>query len=308
MKYIANKICSALVVFGSLSCQLYAAPNGSENSPLRVVLIPADGGTEEGTIADFKPVFHAITKAHGIHFDLKVGQSYGAVVEAMSHKLADIAWFGPVSYMEAYNRGGAELLAVASKKGSAVYYSGIFVPVDSNINTLADLKGKKMAFGDTSSTSSFNYPVAMLLSDGIDPVKDLGSIYLTGSHANSVSFLASGKVDACACAFPSFNKAIKAGVIDPKKFKPLVKSEAIPNPPLAMHPELPDSLKEQLRDAFRTLHTNPHIRPDQIRGYGGKVYEKYDVTIQQKVMDDAVAKLSKVTKELKSEMLKKAAQ
>ena len=284
----------------------FAAPDGSKDDPLRVMLIPADGGTEEGTIADFKPVFNAITQADGIHFDIKAGQSYGAVVEAMANELADIAWFGPVSFLQAQERGGAELLAISESKGDAVYYSGIFVPSDSKIKSIEDLKGKRMAFGDTSSTSSFNYPVAMLLAAGVDPSKDLSEIYITGSHSNSIAALADGKVDACACSFPSFGKAVDAGAIDPEKFRPLVKSDPIPNPPLAMHPNLPDEMKEKLRNAFHTLHENPNIKPEQIRGYGGKVYERYNAEISPELMNVAGEKLSKVTDEIKGAMLKKA--
>lgn len=285
-----------------------AVTDGSKQQPLRVILIPADGGTEEGTIADFKPLFKAVTNDTGIHFDIKVAQSYGAAVEAMANKQAEVAWFGAVSYMQAHEKGGAELLAVAEKKGDAVYYSGIFVAKDSGIKSIKDLKGKKVAFGDPSSTSSFNYPVAMLLAEGVDPVKDLNKVYITGSHSNSIAALSNGKVDACACSFPSFGKAVKANAIDPEKFHPLIKSEPIPNPPLAMHPELGEDLKVKLRKAFAGLHTNPAVKPEQIRGYGGKVYEKYNTEISHKLMADAVNKLSKVTTSLKREMLKKAAE
>jgi len=306
MKTLYTIIISMISLFG-FSLSASATPDGSAGKPLRVILIPADGGTEEGTIADFKPLFSAITKESGIHFDVKVAQSYAAAIEAMANKLADVAWFGAVSYMQAYEKGGAELLAVAEKKGDAVYYSGIFVAKDSNIKSIKDLKGKSMAFGDPSSTSSFNFPVAMLIANGVDPVKDLNKIFITGSHSNSIAALANGKVDACACSFTSFGKAVKGGAIDPEKFKPLQKSDPIPNPPLAMHPSLSADLKAKLRKSFSNLHKNPNIKPEQIRGYGGKVYEKYNTEITQELMETAIGKLSKVTKELKGEMLKKAA-
>jgi phosphonate transport system substrate-binding protein len=307
MKLLRTFLCLgvSLIAAGQL---VEAAPDGSESNPLRVMLIPADGGTEEGTIADFKPVFNAVTQAKGIHFDIKVGQSYGAVVEAMANELADIAWFGPVSYLQAKERGGAELLAVSESKGDAVYYSGIFIPADSEIKSISDLRGKRMAFGDPSSTSSFNFPVAMLLAGGVDPSKDLSEVYITGSHSNSIAALVDGKVDACACSFPSFGKAVEAGVIDPSRFKPLLKSDPIPNPPLAMHPNLPADTKTQLKDAFHTLHENPAIKAEQIRGYGGKIYERYNAEIGEEVMAAAGAKLAQVTDELKGEMLKRAAE
>ncbi len=74
-----------------------AQHDGSATKPLRVVLVPADGGTEDGTKKDFQPIFSAVEQATGLKFDIKVGQSYGAVVEAMCNGAADIAWFGPAS-------------------------------------------------------------------------------------------------------------------------------------------------------------------------------------------------------------------
>ena len=41
---------------------------GSRQKPLRVMLVPADGGTEEETKADFEPIFRAVTETSGLHF------------------------------------------------------------------------------------------------------------------------------------------------------------------------------------------------------------------------------------------------
>ena len=93
-----KKLLSAMVVASlvHIATPAFAAQNdGSAEKPLRVVLIPADGGTEEGTKKDFQPIFDAISGHTGLKFDIKVGQSYNAVVEAMCTGAADIAWFGP---------------------------------------------------------------------------------------------------------------------------------------------------------------------------------------------------------------------
>ena len=92
-----------------------AQNDGSANKPLRVVLVPADGGTEDGTKKDFLPVFNAISKSTTLNFDIKVGQSYSAVIEAMCSGTADIAFFGPASYLQAKARDCAELLALAHR-------------------------------------------------------------------------------------------------------------------------------------------------------------------------------------------------
>lgn len=305
-----NKLKEILLVVLSLGLATASASaesaKGSEEQPLRVMLIPADGGTEDGTIADFKPLFNSMTKSTGLHFDLKVGQSYAAVIAAMTNQQADIAWFGPVSYLAAKQRGGAELLALSVVKGESTYFSGIFVARNSGIDTIADLVGKDVAFGDPNSTSSFVYPMAMILKNGIDPVRDLNSIRLAGSHSNSLKALSEGHVHAAAASFNSFEKAVKAGAIDPKKFKPLVKSDPIPNPPLALNPALSPILKAKLRLAIHEVHNAPGIELGMIRGYGGKAVDRYNADLSESVIEEAGSTIALVTDALKVQILAKA--
>ena len=79
------------ITLASLGVSAQTQHDGSAAKPLRVVLVPADGGTEDGTKKDFEPIFSAIGKSTGLVFDIKVGQSYGTVVEAMCSGAADIA-------------------------------------------------------------------------------------------------------------------------------------------------------------------------------------------------------------------------
>lgn len=280
-------------------------PDGSKERPLRVLMIPTDTGTNDIT-ADYAPVFNGITQHYGIHFDLRVGASYAAVVEGMCNDQADIAWYGAVTFGQANDRCGVELLAVDVKKGDSSYYSGIFVRKDSGIKTIADMKNRSMAFGSPNSTSSFNFPVAMLIADGIDPVKDLKKIIIAGSHSASIAALSEGKVDAAAASYNSFGKAVKKGAIDPAHFQPLAKSQPIPNPPMAMNKKLDSALKAKLRQAFGEIHTK--IDAAKIRGYGGKKVDRYESNFEVQKIFDALKKLSAVTDQVKAEMLDKAGQ
>ncbi len=280
--------------------------DGSAAKPLRVVLVPADGGTEDGTRKDFQPIFNAVTQATGLQFDLKVGQSYGAVVEAMCNGAADIAWFGPVTYLQARSRGCSELLALAVDKGKSVYYSGIFARKDAGIDKIADLKGKRVALGDVNSTSSFNVPVAMMIQAGVQPARDLGAINMAGSHANVLKALSEGLVDAGGASFDSFEKAVNAKAIDPANIKVVAKSAPIPYPPLAMHPKLKRAVKAKLRSAFEKVDELPGISKDQIRGYGGKKVDGYTTKVSEQEMADAGKLFELVTDTVKQDIIKKA--
>ncbi len=288
--------------------QAMAAPaDGSSERPLRVLLIPADGGTESGTKADYQPVFNAITRTTGLHFDLKVGQSYGAVVEGMCNQLADIAFLGPVSYVQAHQRNCAQLLAVGVEKGASIYYAAMFARADAPINALTDLRGKRVAFGDINSTSSFTFQVASMLSSGMNPARDLSALYMTGSHAGSLAALVQGQADAAALSFDSFNKAANQGAVDPAKVKVIFKSEPIPYPPLAMNTRLTPELKSALKKAFATVHKAEGVTPDMLRGYGGARLDRFDTEFPEERFSGPATRMALLTDEIKGEILAKAA-
>lgn len=301
-----NAALGSAFVLASFTAFAQGQHDGSAAKPLRVILVPADGGTEDGTRKDFQPIFSAIGQATGLAFDIKVGQSYSSVIEAMCSGAADVAWYGPASYLQAKARGCSELLAMAVRDGQSVYYSGIFARADAGINGVAGLKGKRIALGDVNSTSSFNVPVAMMIAGGVDPARQAGAINMAGSHASVLNALAEGLVDAGGASFDSFEKAVNAKAIDPSKVKVIAKSAPIPYPPLAIHPKVSDGVKARLRDAFNNVDKLPGISKDQIRGYGGGKVDGYTANVSETDMAAAGKMFELVTDTVKTDIMKKA--
>lgn len=297
-----------LTMLGACSKSEGGAQGEANQTPLNVLLIPADGGTESGTLADYKPIFDAVGQSAGLKFDLKVAQSYGAVVEAMCNGTADVAFVGPVTYLQAKQRNCADLLAVAVKKGESVYYAGLFARKDAPIASLTDLRGKSVAFGDVNSTSSFVFPIAMLIDAKVDPVKDLGALRLTGSHANSLAALIEKRVDAAALSFDSYDKAVREQVPGAMEVKVIARSEAIPYPPIVMGSKLPEALKQKLRDGFEGVAKAPGITPEMIRGYGGAQVDGYDAHFPAERFEAAAKKMALLSDDLKGEILKKSSE
>lgn len=279
----------------------------TDQRTLHVILIPTDGGTEDGTKADYQPIFGAISRMTGLQFDIKVGQSYATVVEALCNNAADIAFVGPVTYIQARDRGCADLLAVGVEKNQSIYYAGIFTKAGSTIRSLSDLKGKRVAFGDVNSTSSFVYPMAMIVDAGLDPVRDLAAIRISGSHADSLAALIHGQADAAALSFDSFGKAVEEHAVDPATIRIVAKSPPIPYPPLIMNSKLDAGLKAKLRDAFASVHAADGITPDMIRGYGGKRVDRYDSAFAADKFNEAGGVMAKLDDDLKAAILAKAA-
>ncbi len=285
-----------------------AAPRGAtdDGTIIRVMLIPADGGTADGTKADFAPLFDALQTATGLRFDIRTGQSYAAVIEGMCAGHADIAWFGPVSYQIARDKGCAELLAVETRDGAATYYSGLFVNSASDIRSPGELAGHSLALGSMHSASSFAYPLAMLEAVGVDPLTDLASIRLVESHANSLMALAAGQVDAAGASFVSFERAVNQGGLQASAFRVIARSDPIPNPPLAIRQGVPSAVRDTLRDALATLHERTDVEPADIRGYGGKPVDRYDVTLDDRAFDAALSQIDFIDEAYKAAILRRS--
>jgi len=280
--------------------------NDGSTRALQVILIPADGGTEDGTKADFKPVFDALSQTSKLKFELRVGQSYNAVVEALCSGSADIAFVGPAAYIQAQQRGCADLLAVGVENGKSEYYAGLFGRSSQGLKSIADVKGKTVAFGDINSASSFIVPIAMLIEAKIDPVQDLAGIKLVGSHANAIAALNQGQVDVAALSLVSFDKAVNQGAVDPTKVHLIARSMALPNPPIVMRTSLQPAIKAKLKAAFDGLATAPGVTSDMLVGYGGKRVDRYDTAFSSDRFKSMSGMMDQVTPDLKAAILEKA--
>lgn len=306
MSLLKTAVAAAAAAVLTISAAQAQQADGSAANPYRVMLVPADGGTADGTIADFQPIFDAVAKTTGLSFDIKVGQSYGSVMEAMCSDVIDIGWYGPASYVPIHERGCAELLAVDVVHGESVYYSGVYTRPDTGIKTLADLKGRTLALGDPNSASSFMAPVLLVVQAGIDPVKDIATVRLTGSHSNSLQALEQGQVDAAGASISSLNKAIAQGAVSADKIVVLGKM-ALPNPPLAMNTGLPAEVKASLRAAFGTVHQAEGVSPEMVRGYGGKKVDSYATDISEDMMQP-VADALKLVDPIREDLIRKASE
>jgi phosphonate transport system ATP-binding protein len=123
-----------------------------------------------------------ISERSGLPTEIFVAQDYSGLVEALRGRSIDFAFFAPVSYVFAERIADARVLLKAERKGKPYYYGSIVVNSDSSYHTLADLKGRDIAWVDPTSASGYIFPKAALVERGIDTKTYFRQERFAGGH------------------------------------------------------------------------------------------------------------------------------
>ncbi|MFF6886083.1 phosphate/phosphite/phosphonate ABC transporter substrate-binding protein [Streptomyces sp. NPDC012421] len=200
-----------------------------------------------------KVLAEALGKKLDCPVELTVTEDYSAEVLAMENKKLDIGIFGPLGYVFAEKRAHAEAVASfgdASGKLSS-YTAGVWVPEDSPVLSLDQLKGRTLALGSPGSTSGDALPRKALLDAGL--AEGDVKINYAGGHPEALLALKNGAVDAAEINSQQLSSATEAGTFDRKRFRRIWFSEPIPNDPITVRGDHAPEFKKAVREALLDL-------------------------------------------------------
>ena len=176
--------------------------------------------------------------------------SNAAQVEAMRSGRLHIAGFstGPTAF--AVNLAGAVPFAI---KGNAEVFESyrvfMVVRADSPIQSLADLKGKRVAHTSATSNSGNLAPRAFFPGLGLTPDTDYRVLY-SGGHDRSVMGVNAGDYDAAPVASDVFNRMVGRGQVKRENFRIIWQSDPFPTSSFALAHDLKPELAERIRKCF----------------------------------------------------------
>jgi len=201
----------------------------------------------------YKVLAGALQRALGCPVKLIIVEDYPAEVLAMRNKKLEIAEFGPLGFVFASQRANAQAVAsFADAKGHLTFYRAqIWVPQDSTIKTVADLKGHSLALSEPGSTSGDAFPRYALRKAGVK--ESQLKLNYAGGHPEALLALVHGKVDAAEINTQQQASATSEKTFDASKFRRIWASGPIPNDPITVRGDLPASFKQAVRNALLKL-------------------------------------------------------
>lgn len=223
-----------------------------EGTRLRIGIIPHR--SHMGNQTAYSPLIDALEATTGYRIDWVAAATYDEVVELLGTRRAEIAYLGPFAYVDAHERFQVRLIArTVSDGGKAYYRSMIVTRKDSDIQAMADLKGKDFAFTDPKSTSGYLFPLMGLQLNGLSR-NDLGEVRFLKRHANSLLAVANGHVPAGAISSTAFDKID----VDAEQLRVLWRSDPIYRGPWVARGDLPPEVINKLRAALLAISQSPH--------------------------------------------------
>jgi phosphonate transport system substrate-binding protein len=202
----------------------------------------------------FKELMDHIARKTGKQVKWYGPESYAAQVEAMRSGRLHISGFAAGATVYGVNLGGFHPVAMMGDKNGTFrgYRLWLITHKDSNIKTVKDLKGRKVAHVTPASNSGDQAPRALFKKEGISPDTDYKVTY-SGKHDNSIMGVVNKDYDAAPIASTVMERMIERKMFDRSSVRIVWESEQFPGTAYGYIYNLHPDLQKKVRDAFLTF-------------------------------------------------------
>jgi phosphonate transport system substrate-binding protein len=216
----------------------------------------------------------------GTKVTIRVAQDYAAVIEGQRAGQIHIGYHGPASYARA-RMTGAQIEPFAmdvNADGSKGYYSVFYVKADSPFQKIEDLKGKRLGLVDPNSASGNNVPRYALDKMGIKPQEFFSNVVYTGSHENAIIALGQGTIDVAANWLntdedSNLTRMATKNMAKVADFRIIFRSDLIVNSPYTVLSNMPQDLKDRIRNAWLQAHVKDKDAFDRLSDGKNRPFE-----------------------------------
>ncbi len=255
--------CGPKSAFAPLSSPVRTSTARPVGKTLSLTIVPYEG--VDKLTEEYSPMAAYLAHRMGVTTGTFVSVvDYAGVLAALESGQVDVAYLSPLPYAIATNRMKIIPLSMPIIKGKLTYHGIIFVRADSPIKTIADLKGRRMAFGDPTSTSGYLLPMRVLEQNGV-PITALKQSYNAGDANVVVKAVENGAADAGAAYENVFEVAYRGHPEKATAMRIIGTTEEIPNGIYVGRGNLSNSDVAKLKKAFLDMNTDPEGRAAMLK-------------------------------------------
>ena len=246
----------------------------------------------------FKPLLEAHLK---LPVKLFPAADYAGVMQGIAAGQLEAAEFGASGFAGAWlDCKCVEPVVVPQEAdGSTYYYSVMVVRADSGIKTLADMKGRSLAWADPNSTSGYLIPSASLKAKKIDLAEGayFSKTGFSGGHEQGVVAVLNRQYDAAVTwtsgqgeEAEGYTRGALRSMVDKKMLQMsdisiIWMSGKIPNGPWAVRTALPAELKASFSAFMLDLPKSHRAVYDELEHGAGVGYVPATMALYQDIID-----------------------
>jgi len=243
-------------------------PATTSADPIKTIVLADASKDPRKKIKRFQPLADYLA-TNLKEFDITAGEVQIApdletIIQWLKEGKVDLYFDSPYPAMLAIEQAGAKPILRRWKNGDAEYYTIIFTMADREIDSLADLRGKMVAFDDERSTTGYMLPLAHFLEAGLEPVEksavnvtlaedEVGYVF-SNDDDNTTEWVISGKTTAGALDIQTFEKIpeeIRA------KMKILAESEKVARNIVLVRADMDPEQIEAIKAILLAMDKNP---------------------------------------------------
>lgn len=200
-----------------------------------------------------------LSKKSGVEVRFTILSRYGNIIDRFTSEKMDGAFFGSFTGALAIRKLNVVPLARPVNLDRTSSYRGyLFVRKNSGIRTAADMKGKRMAFVEKATTAGYVFPLAFFREQGISDLTGFFSeVLFTGSHDTAIAAVLNGKADIGAAKHSIYDRVAKEDARVDRELVVIATSAWVPSNGLCVRRDIDPALRDRIREALLSLHTDP---------------------------------------------------
>ncbi len=224
---------------------------------LHIALVPEKNVFEQKRRYSYITEYLASRLGFAVEIDLMT--SYGEICENFANDQEEAGFFGSYSYTLTHAKVPLEPLArPLLLDGHSTYRGYLFVRRDSNIKTVADMRGKTLALVDKATTAGYIFPRFFFKNHGIAALNDhFSRIVYAGSHDAAAWAVYIGEAQVGAAKNHVFRDLCAEHPDFEKEMLVLAESPDVPSNAFSVRADLNPALKLRLQSLLLTMHENP---------------------------------------------------